>query len=107
MLLALGDTLFEVSVQVGLALTQMQDEAPAALDRDEVLGIAHHEPTVGRASWSELHRGLAHTFTILGLVLEREPLSIAYRAMRSDDPRCAAPRTSTSRWSCRRACATS
>jgi ATP:ADP antiporter, AAA family len=34
----------------------------------------------------ELHRGLAHVFTLLGLVLEREPLSIAYRAMRSYDP---------------------
>ena len=32
-----------------------------------------------------LHRGLAHVFTILGLVLEREPLTIAYRAMRSED----------------------
>ena len=33
----------------------------------------------------ELHRGLAHVFSVLGLTLEREPLSIAYRAMRSED----------------------
>lgn len=39
-----------------------------------------------KATDDELHRGLAHTFTLLGLVLEREPLSIAYRAMRSEDP---------------------
>lgn len=32
-----------------------------------------------------LYRGLSHVFTVLGLVLEREPLSIAYRALRSDD----------------------
>ena len=31
-------------------------------------------------------RGLAHVFTLLGFALEREPLSIAYRAMRSADP---------------------
>ena len=34
---------------------------------------------------TEIHRGLAHVFAILGLVLEREPLAIAHRAMRSDD----------------------
>jgi hypothetical protein len=32
-----------------------------------------------------LYRGLSHVFTVLGLVLEREPLSIAYRALRSED----------------------
>ncbi|MBX3220124.1 MAG: hypothetical protein KF795_06355 [Labilithrix sp.] len=34
---------------------------------------------------AELRRGLAHVFGLLGLVLEREPLAIAYRALRSDD----------------------
>jgi len=124
MLMALRDPVFEVRVQVALGLTQIQDdEAPAALDREEVFEIALHELTQGRASWhaaapaetpeerasgeapyrgdaspsapapsalaptnDDLHRGLAHAFTVLGLVLEREPLSIAYRAMRSEEP---------------------
>jgi ATP:ADP antiporter, AAA family len=137
LLMALKDPVFEVRVQVALALAQMQDEAHIALSRDDVFDVALHELTVGRGSWrtpvtseasvvvpapesldeertsgegpyrgsvssnptpssasvappkatdDELHRGLAHTFTVLGLVLEREPLSIAYRAMRSDDP---------------------
>ncbi|HSO32640.1 MAG TPA: hypothetical protein VLT33_08990 [Labilithrix sp.] len=122
MLMALRDPVFEVRVQVALALAQMRAEAQIALDREEVFEVALHELTRGRASWHApaatetpeerasgegpyrgsgpdapeppptaaanegLHRGLAHTFTVLGLVLEREPLSIAYRAMRSDDP---------------------
>ena len=91
MLMALRDPVFEVRVQVALGLTQMQDdEAPAALDHEEVFEIALHELTQGRGGLAptndDLHRGLAHAFTVLGLVLEREPLSIAYRAMRSEEP---------------------
>ncbi len=143
LLMALKDPVFDVRLQVGLALAQMQDEAHVTLLRDEVFDVALHELTKGRESWrqtsadelsiaarveaganedpsamssipvgpldsegpyrsvrpppmnapvpaattdDELHRGLAHVFTVLGLVLEREPLSIAYRAMRSEDP---------------------
>ena len=142
LLTGLKDPVFDVRVQVALALAQMQDEAHVTLARDEVFEVALHELTTGRVSWmqssegsvvpveagadddsshpshrralqhpesapdapsgpyrdsgaprpsristaDELHRGLAHVFTILGLVLEREPLSIAYRAMRSEDP---------------------
>lgn len=89
LLTALTDPVFEVRVQVALALAQMHDEAHVTLPRDEVLDVALHELTTGRASWPEgdaLRQGLAHVFTVLGLVLEREPLSIAYRAMRSEDP---------------------
>lgn len=146
LMMALKDPVFDVRVQVGLALAQMQDEAHVNLPRDDVFDVALHEITAGRASWrqpaasevsvaiqapksgasdeesshgtsqvdpsivreagpyrdnalrpsgspppdqgtadDDLHRGLAHVFTILGLVLEREPLSIAYRAMRSED----------------------
>jgi hypothetical protein len=103
LLMALREPVFDVRVQVALALAQMHDEAQVTLPRDDVFDVALHELTNGRASWGEtstsrgstrstratddeLHRGLAHVFTVLGLVLEREPLSIAYRAMRSDDP---------------------
>ena len=102
LLMALRDPVFEVRVQVALGLAQLQEEAQVTLPRDEVFDAALHELTAGRATWKdaaahddetqappstddELHRGLAHVFTVLGLVLEREPLTIAYRAMRSED----------------------
>lgn len=133
LLMALRDPVFEVRVQVGLALAQMHDEANVTLPREEVFDVAVHELTNGKTSWvtspstepsvstsvrqhadvvlddpaqlaslegggyrsnhppapsatgDDLHRGLAHVFTILGLVLEREPLSIAYRALRSEE----------------------
>lgn len=43
-------------------------------------------PRSGHAGASDLRRGLAHVFALLGLVLDREPLSIAHRALSSDDP---------------------
>jgi AAA family ATP:ADP antiporter len=107
LLLALRDPLFEVRVQVGLGIKQMQDESHVTLQRDDVFEVVVHELTSGRASWKreaasgssrdasvlspapadeEIVRGLAHVFTVLGFALEREPLSIAYRAIRSADP---------------------
>lgn len=112
LLMALADPVFDVRVQVALALVQMHDEANITLAREDVFEVAVMELTEGKATWGhtselpparssggegsdtskgtepgdDLHRGLAHVFTVLGLVLEREPLSIAYRAMRSDDP---------------------
>jgi len=63
------------------------DDEPAHLDASlHVEGSLHRDsPAPGMSSTHELHRGLAHVFAVLGLVLEREPLSIAYRAMRSND----------------------
>jgi AAA family ATP:ADP antiporter len=96
LLMALRDPLFEVRVQVGLGIKQMQDESHVTLQREEVFDVVVHELTTGRAGWKrelepapaeeETVRGLAHVFTVLGFALEREPLSIAYRAMRSADP---------------------
>jgi ATP:ADP antiporter, AAA family len=42
-------------------------------------------PSKEDAELGGLRRGLGHVFVVLGLVLEREPLSIAYRALRSED----------------------
>ena len=100
LLLALRDPVFDVRVQVALALAQMQKEAQVVFSREDVFDLAVHELTVGRSGWreprtsasevpsttDELHRGLAHVFAVLGLALEREPLAIAYRAMRSEEP---------------------
>ena len=127
LLFALRDPVFEVRVQVGIALAQLVDDGKLTLDRETVLALVHDELTNGRATWAparpgdaggdaryddggrssnvaseggassggtraskeadhdELRRGLAHVFGLLGLVLDREPLSIAYRALRSED----------------------
>ncbi len=115
LLLALRDPVFEVRAQVGIALRELLTEPSIRLERDSVLDVALDELTRGRATWSrgggteepiedvrtsnaddpvsstpasgddELRRGLAHVFVVLGLVLDREPLSIAYRALRSED----------------------
>ncbi len=86
MVLALKDETFEVRVQVALALTALVDGG-VEVDRETIYEVAVFELTTGRASWTQndLPRGLAHVFTVLGLVSEREPLSIAYRAIRSED----------------------
>ncbi len=131
LVLALRDPVFEVRVQVGIALAQLLDDGVLEADRDEVLDIVVHELTTGRGTWSgsgatanadvddaarasdvdsesgapsdvpsgaaqqristtndagAVRRGLAHSFALLGLVLDREPLAIAHRALRSDDP---------------------
>jgi AAA family ATP:ADP antiporter len=113
LLMALRDPLFEVRAQVGLGIQQMQDESHVTLQQDEVFDVVVYELTSGRATWKRevasdsshdasvaepsaadaadaadagMVRGLAHVFTVLGFALEREPLSLAYRAMRSEDP---------------------
>ena len=127
---ALRDPVFEVRVQVGIALGQLLEERSLRVDRDAVFDVVLRELTSGRPTWStdrttfsaepdeagrasavdsengpssrrrshpassktggaeaaELRRGLGHVFALLGLVLDREPLSIAYRALRAEDP---------------------
>ena len=63
------------------------DDEPAHLDAGlHVEGGPYRDSGPPRGSTTEeLHRGLAHVFSVLGLTLEREPLSIAYRAIRSED----------------------
>lgn len=134
LLLGLRDPVFEVRVQVAIALAQLLEDqsttsAGVTIAPDSVFDIVIHELTAGRASWTALgagdvsganksrgaeedaagapsreshdpaadapvrsegsgdalRRGLAHVFALLGLVLEREPLNIAYRALRAED----------------------
>lgn len=106
LLLALHDPVFDVRVEVALGLAQLVRDAPeVVIDRDAVFAIAVEELRTGRRGWprtavdvefegpasgpprtsDDLARGLAHIFTLLSLVLEREPLTMAYRALRSDD----------------------
>ena len=65
------------------------DAPERALDSDDASGAPQSDPPSPKDEQierDELRRGLGHVFALLGLVLEREPLSIAYRALRAEDP---------------------
>ncbi len=86
LLAALRDPAFEVRTQAGLALSEMAERPGMSFDREAVFDIAVHELTEARATWgADTARGVSHVFVVLGLVLEREPLAIALRALRGDD----------------------
>jgi hypothetical protein len=94
LLMALDDPVFDVRVQVALALTEVHDERQSLLVRDKVFDLAVRELTPGPFTTASVppneedrDRRLGHVFTMLGLVLDREPLRIAYRTMRSEDTR--------------------
>jgi hypothetical protein len=89
--LLLKDPVFEVRAEAALALSKLAGDAapPIQLDREPVLEVVRYELTAGWSSWPTTvaqPRGLAHVFTLLGLALEREPVAIAYRALRATDP---------------------
>jgi hypothetical protein len=95
LLLGLHDPVFDVRVQVALALAQIAPEPATVslgegivLDTDAILDRVRSELTTGRSSWdaNDVRRGLDHVFVMLGLALPRESLSIAYRALRGGDP---------------------
>ncbi len=87
-LVALRDPVFDVRVQVALALMRMQSDGNVVLAADRVFDAAVHELALDpAANEADRLRRLAHVFTMLGLVLERAPLLNAHRAMRSEDPR--------------------
>jgi hypothetical protein len=109
LLLGLDDLRFEVRFQCGRALGVILERAPKIhVDRERVFDTVLRELAVGRPIW-ESHKlldrldpneqesfvdefvkgragqSLAHVFTLLSLVLPREPLQIAYRGLHTDD----------------------
>jgi hypothetical protein len=79
----LDDRRFEVRYQCGRALSAILAEAPAlAPARDVVLDEVRRELARGLGADD---RRLEHVFTLLALVVPREPVRIAYRAVRSHD----------------------
>ena len=109
LVLGLGDPTFEVRYECALALAKMTRVDPAIrLPRDVILESARREVEVGRPDWDarrqspdsldrdvsvfttlqgdRADRGLEHVFTVLSLVLDREPLVLAFRALGLDDP---------------------
>lgn len=102
----LGDRRFEVRYRCGRALARLCQEAPDLRpDRARVVRAIARELAVDRGVWESYRlldhgedelvdevvrdragRGLEHVFTLLSLVVEREPLWIAYRGVHTSDP---------------------
>jgi len=81
--LGLDDRRFDVRYQCGRALTAILEESPAlAPPRDAVFDEVKRE--LGRGLAGD-DRRLEHVFTLLALAVPREPVQIAYRAVRSQD----------------------
>jgi ATP:ADP antiporter, AAA family len=96
LLAALEDESFDVRMQVALALGQIVAESGARVDRDAVFDVAVREISERRADWAlsrgatldddrALVRGVTHVFSLLQIVVDRAPVSVALRALRSDD----------------------
>lgn len=109
LVLGLGDPTFEVRYECALALAKMTRAEPTIrLPREAILETARREVEVGRPDWDARRHGpdaldrevplfatlrpdrpdrsLEHVFTVLSLVLDPEPLVIAFRALGLDDP---------------------
>jgi AAA family ATP:ADP antiporter len=109
LLFALDDR-FEVRFQSGRSLAAIADRNRfVRIDRDRIFQVVLREVSVGRPVW-ESHRlldaaeegdgtffvdrfireragqSMAHVFTLLSLVLHREPLQIAFRGLHVQDP---------------------
>jgi hypothetical protein len=107
--LGLDDIRFDVRYQSARSLLAIVEKNPSIrLDGDRMLAVALREVTVGRPVWesrrlldgdagdshSPLDRfvrdragdSLAHVFTLLSLVMPREPMQIAFRSLHTDDP---------------------
>jgi ATP/ADP translocase len=105
----LHDERFEVRYRCGVSLLKIAArDAELYVDREAVLAAARDEiarglesgrpklldepdddahPFRADATARALSRTVSHVFTILALILDREPLQLAYRALASDDPR--------------------
>jgi len=83
LLQGLRDERFDIRYRCAQALVKLRAQNPALrLPRQEIIGAALREIETGRQGG----RSLDHVFSILSLLLEREPLVIALRVLRADDP---------------------
>lgn len=107
LLIALDDLRFAVRCQIGRSLSAIVEKNPlVAIDRQRMLDVVLKEVTVGRPVWEgrrlldgfvsespldafvrdRAGESLAHVFTLLSLVLPREPMQLAFRGLQTDDP---------------------
>ncbi len=106
LMLALDDERFDVRFQAARSLAAIVEKNPRVrIDRARTEEIVLHEVAVGRPLWegrrllaglvsespldafvnNRASQSLAHVFTLLSLILPREPLQIAFRSLTSDD----------------------
>jgi ATP/ADP translocase len=109
LLLGLDDLRFEVRYHCGRSLASVVEKNPRiAIDRERIFALVQRETAVGRPVWESRRlidtvqvwegvpvvddfvrdragQSLAHVFTLLSLVLPREPLQIAFRSLHTDD----------------------
>jgi hypothetical protein len=102
LLLGLEDRRFEVRYRCGRALAAIVEKNPdLAPPADRLYAVVSRELEAGRLLW-ESHRlldgfeesevlegrashGLRHVFVLLSIILPRQPLRIAYRALQTED----------------------
>jgi ATP:ADP antiporter, AAA family len=106
LLLALDDLRFAVRREAGRSLRAILDRNPMLrIDRNQILAIVLKEVTVGKPVWEgrrlldlpesdspldtfvrdRAGESLAHVFTLLSLVLPREPIQLAFRGLQTSD----------------------
>jgi hypothetical protein len=110
LILGLDDARFEVRYQCGRALDRLLRKAdgPLSVDRDRMLAVIDRELSLPPSVWQGLRlidslepepdadeevaspeaaqRNLEHVFTLLGTVLPRDAVRVAYRGLQSADP---------------------
>ena len=107
-MVGLDDLRFDVRYQSARSLAAIVEKNPRVqIDRERIFEVVLREVAVGRPVWEsrrllddvdERNRrrstsfvrdrageSLAHVFTLLSLVLPREPLQIAFRSLHTDD----------------------
>jgi hypothetical protein len=108
LLLALDDSRFDVRFQVARSLVAIVESNPGIhLNAERVYQVVRAELAVGRPVWESRRlldgfvsespldefvrdragQSLAHVFTLLSLVLPRQPLNIAFRSLTCGDTR--------------------
>ena len=108
LMLALEDSRFDVRFQTARSLAAIIDRNPRVrIDAERIYEVVMAEVAVSRPVWESQRlmdgfvstspldefvrdradQSLAHVFTLLSLVLPREPLQIAFRSLHSDDKR--------------------
>jgi hypothetical protein len=111
LLVALDDTRFGVRFQAARSLSTILEKNPAVtIDRERIFDCVVREVAIGRPVWESRRlldaavteypaapspidvfvrdragQGLAHVFTLLSLVLPKEPLRVAFRSLSGSD----------------------
>jgi hypothetical protein len=106
LILALDDPRFDVRFQTARSLAEIVDRNPrVVINREAIFAVVLNEVTVSRPVWESQRlldgfvnaspldafvrdragQSLAHVFTLLALVLPRQPLQIAFRSLHSHD----------------------